>query len=117
MSWQPTCLVRYNNAFERNYTNNLFEFRPSRISQSLLLSCSILFQNTANESLEMTTPVYTRKAQSDSEKMEMTTPVITKQVCLLFISWDLSFVSALSVPISCIMIRLVGIAEVLRVAT
>lgn len=28
----------------------------------------------------MTTPVYTRKAQSDGEKMEMTTPVITKKV-------------------------------------
>ncbi|XP_062005323.1 heme-binding-like protein At3g10130, chloroplastic [Rosa rugosa] len=30
--------------------------------------------------MEMTTPVFTRKAQSDGEKMEMTTPVITKRV-------------------------------------
>lgn len=28
----------------------------------------------------MTTPVITRKTQSDGEKMEMTTPVITKKV-------------------------------------
>lgn len=30
----------------------------------------------------MTTPVFTRKTQSDGEKMEMTTPVITKKVSL-----------------------------------
>jgi hypothetical protein len=30
--------------------------------------------------MEMTTPVFTRKANSDGEKMEMTTPVITKRV-------------------------------------
>lgn len=29
----------------------------------------------------MTTPVVTRKSQSNGEKMEMTTPVITKKVC------------------------------------
>lgn len=33
--------------------------------------------------MEMTTPVFTRKVQSDGEKMEMTTPVITKKVRLL----------------------------------
>jgi hypothetical protein len=31
----------------------------------------------------MTTPVFTRKTQSDGEKMEMTTPVITKRVWFL----------------------------------
>lgn len=31
----------------------------------------------------MTTPVITRRTQSDGEKMEMTTPVITKRVQLL----------------------------------
>lgn len=30
--------------------------------------------------MEMTTPVITRKTQSDGEKMEMTTPVITNKV-------------------------------------
>lgn len=30
----------------------------------------------------MTTPVITRKTQSDGEKMEMTTPVISKKVNL-----------------------------------
>lgn len=29
--------------------------------------------------MEMTTPVITRKVQTDGEKMDMTTPVITKQ--------------------------------------
>lgn len=32
----------------------------------------------------MTTPVFTRTAQSDGEKMEMTTPVITKRVIFLY---------------------------------
>lgn len=31
----------------------------------------------------MTTPVYTRKQESDGEKMDMTTPVITKRVSFL----------------------------------
>lgn len=30
--------------------------------------------------MEMTTPVFTRKTQSDGEKMEMTTPVITRKL-------------------------------------
>ncbi|KAJ8616428.1 hypothetical protein MRB53_035800 [Persea americana] len=38
--------------------------------------------NTSNESMEMTTPVYTRKTEYDGEKKEMTTPVITKQVAI-----------------------------------
>lgn len=37
-------------------------------------------QNTMKESMEMTTPVFTRKTQSDGERMEMTTPVITRKV-------------------------------------
>lgn len=40
------------------------------------------FQNTKRETMEMTTPVITRKTQSDGEKMEMTTPVISKKVNL-----------------------------------
>lgn len=35
--------------------------------------------NTKKESMAMTTPVITRRTQSDGEKMEMTTPVITKR--------------------------------------
>lgn len=35
----------------------------------------------------MTTPVYTRKVQSEGEKMEMTTPVITKRVTLMHSSY------------------------------
>ncbi|XP_059296247.1 heme-binding-like protein At3g10130, chloroplastic isoform X4 [Lycium ferocissimum] len=37
-------------------------------------------ENTKKESMAMTTPVITRRTQSDGEKMEMTTPVITKRV-------------------------------------
>lgn len=37
--------------------------------------------------MEMTTPVFTRKAQSLGERMEMTTPVITKKVIV-----NLSFI-------------------------
>lgn len=32
----------------------------------------------------MTTPVFTRRDQSDGKKMEMTTPVITKKVRLFY---------------------------------
>ncbi|PQQ18410.1 heme-binding-like protein [Prunus yedoensis var. nudiflora] len=42
-------------------------------SMSWLSTCL----NTTKEKMEMTTPVFTRKAQSDGVKMEMTTPVIT----------------------------------------
>lgn len=41
----------------------------------------MFFQNTANEAMEMTTPVLTRRTQSGGETMDMTTPVITKRVC------------------------------------
>lgn len=39
-----------------------------------------MFQNIANEKMEMTTPVITRRTTSAGEKMEMTTPVITRRV-------------------------------------
>lgn len=38
----------------------------------------------------MTTPVITRKAQSDGEKMEMTTPVITKKVSLRHVFYSVN---------------------------
>ncbi|KAL7170502.1 hypothetical protein ACSBR2_035385 [Camellia fascicularis] len=37
-------------------------------------------ENTTKDRMEMTTPVFTRKTQSDGEKMEMTTPVITRKL-------------------------------------
>lgn len=40
----------------------------------------LFVKNTTKEKMEMTTPVFTRKAQSDGVKMEMTTPVITTRV-------------------------------------
>lgn len=40
----------------------------------------MFFQNTLNETMEMTTPVLTRKTQSKGVAMDMTTPVITKKV-------------------------------------
>lgn len=47
--------------------------------------------------MEMTTPVFTRKAKSEGEKMDMTTPVITRRVKLSFL-YGLSYiVDALSV--------------------
>ncbi|KAJ8899644.1 hypothetical protein K2173_018618 [Erythroxylum novogranatense] len=50
-------------------------------SQSFNVLAEYLFgKNTTKEAMEMTTPVYTRKAKPDGEKMEMTTPVITKKV-------------------------------------
>ncbi|XP_044483063.1 heme-binding-like protein At3g10130, chloroplastic isoform X3 [Mangifera indica] len=48
-------------------------------------------ENTINEKMEMTTPVFTRKTQSDGEKMEMTTPVITKRLTDET-KWQMSFV-------------------------
>ncbi|KAK7858841.1 heme-binding-like protein [Quercus suber] len=47
-------------------------------------------ENTTKETMEMTTPVFTRKTQSDGEKMEMTTPVITKREDQD--KWKMSFV-------------------------
>lgn len=49
-------------------------------SQSFNTLAEYLFgKNTKKESMAMTTPVITRRTQSDGEKMEMTTPVITKR--------------------------------------
>ncbi|KAK1420775.1 hypothetical protein QVD17_22630 [Tagetes erecta] len=49
-------------------------------SQSFNVLAEYLFgKNTANESMEMTTPVLTRRTQSGGEAMDMTTPVITKK--------------------------------------
>ncbi|PKI38518.1 hypothetical protein CRG98_041083 [Punica granatum] len=67
-----------------------FDFSGS--SQSFNVLAEYLFgKNTTNEKMEMTTPVYTRKAQSDGERMEMTTPVITKKVNDQE-KWQMSFV-------------------------
>ncbi|KAL6133626.1 hypothetical protein ACLB2K_065860 [Fragaria x ananassa] len=56
-----------------------FDFNGA--SQSFNVLAEYLFgKNTKQEKMEMTTPVFMRKAQSDGEKMEMTTPVITKRV-------------------------------------
>ncbi|KAI3984618.1 hypothetical protein MKX01_003981 [Papaver californicum] len=56
---------------------NGFDFNGS--SRSFNALAGYLFgENTTNNKMEMTTPVITRKAQSDGKKMAMTTPVITK---------------------------------------
>ncbi|ONH96139.1 hypothetical protein PRUPE_7G109600 [Prunus persica] len=56
-----------------------FDFNGA--SQSFNVLAEYLFgKNTTKEKMEMTTPVFTRKAQSDGVKMEMTTPVITTRV-------------------------------------
>ncbi|KAI3742368.1 hypothetical protein L1987_60048 [Smallanthus sonchifolius] len=50
-------------------------------SQSFNVLAEYLFgKNTANETMEMTTPVLTQRTQSGGEKMDMTTPVITKRM-------------------------------------
>ncbi|KAL1821260.1 hypothetical protein ACET3Z_016129 [Daucus carota] len=50
-------------------------------SQSFNVLAGYLFgKNTREESMEMTTPVFTRRTQSEGEKMEMTTPVVTKRL-------------------------------------
>ncbi|XP_074566658.1 heme-binding-like protein At3g10130, chloroplastic [Curcuma longa] len=67
-----------------------FDFNGS--SQSFNVLASYLFgKNIANEQMEMTTPVYTRKSQSDGETMDMTTPVITKK-SVNGDKWTMSFV-------------------------
>ncbi|PRQ43947.1 putative SOUL heme-binding protein [Rosa chinensis] len=67
-----------------------FDFNGA--SQSFNVLAEYLFgKNTTREKMEMTTPVFTRKAQSDGEKMEMTTPVITKRVENED-KWQMSFV-------------------------
>ncbi|KAL6005311.1 hypothetical protein ACLOJK_005875 [Asimina triloba] len=61
-------------------------------SRSFNVLASYLFgKNTSNESMEMTTPVYTRKTQSDGAKMETTTPVVTKRSGDQG-NWQMSFV-------------------------
>ncbi|XP_075110112.1 heme-binding-like protein At3g10130, chloroplastic isoform X2 [Nicotiana tabacum] len=56
-----------------------FDFNGA--SQSFNTLAEYLFgKNTKKESMAMTTPVITRRTQSDGEKMEMTTSVITKRV-------------------------------------
>lgn len=61
-------------------------------SQSFNVLAEYLFgKNTAKEKMEMTTPVITRKSQSDGEKMEMTTPVITRKIKDEE-NWSMSFV-------------------------
>ncbi|KAG6475336.1 hypothetical protein ZIOFF_064554 [Zingiber officinale] len=80
-----------------------FDFNGA--SQSFNVLASYLFgKNIANEQMEMSTPVYTRKSQSDGETMDMTTPVITKKASCLEIlvffvvqspngdKWTMSFV-------------------------
>ncbi|KDO70421.1 hypothetical protein CISIN_1g0224722mg, partial [Citrus sinensis] len=55
-----------------------FDFNGA--SRSFNVLAEYLFgKNTKRETMEMTTPVITRKTQSDGEKMEMTTPVISKK--------------------------------------
>ncbi|KAI3966124.1 hypothetical protein MKW92_019965 [Papaver armeniacum] len=56
---------------------NGFDFDGSSRSFNALAGY-IFGENTTNNKMDMTTPVITRKAQSDGEKMAMTTPVITK---------------------------------------
>ncbi|URE45326.1 SOUL heme-binding protein [Musa troglodytarum] len=55
-----------------------FDFNGS--SQAFNVLAAYLFgKNITSEQMEMTTPVYTRKSQSDGVKMDMTTPVITNK--------------------------------------
>ncbi|KAF8369520.1 hypothetical protein HHK36_019340 [Tetracentron sinense] len=69
---------------------NGFDFNGS--SQSFNVLAEYLFgKNIAAEKMEMTTPVFTRKAESEGEKMEMTTPVITKRLGDQE-KWQMSFV-------------------------
>ncbi|XP_059463362.1 heme-binding-like protein At3g10130, chloroplastic isoform X1 [Corylus avellana] len=70
--------------------NTGFDFNGA--SKSFNVLAAYLFgKNTTKEKMEMTTPVFTRKANSDGEKMEMTTPVITKRLEDQD-KWQMSFV-------------------------
>ncbi|XP_027068231.1 heme-binding-like protein At3g10130, chloroplastic isoform X3 [Coffea arabica] len=61
-------------------------------SKSFNVLAEYLFgKNTKKEKMEMTTPVFTSKSQSEGEKMDMTTPVITKKVAGQD-KWKMSFV-------------------------
>ncbi|KAJ1394508.1 SOUL heme-binding protein [Sesbania bispinosa] len=56
-----------------------FDFSGS--SQSFNVLAEYLFgKNTTKEKMEMTTPVFTSKSQSDGVKMDMTTPVLTTKM-------------------------------------
>ncbi|THF99438.1 hypothetical protein TEA_008356 [Camellia sinensis var. sinensis] len=67
-----------------------FDFNGA--SQSFNVLAEYLFgKNTTKDRMEMTTPVFTRKTQSDGEKMEMTTPVITRKLDDEE-KWQMSFV-------------------------
>ncbi|KAA8516721.1 hypothetical protein F0562_016773 [Nyssa sinensis] len=69
---------------------NGFDFNGA--SQSFNVLAEYLFgKNTTKQQMEMTTPVFTRRTQSDGEKMEMTTPVITKKLEDQE-KWQMSFV-------------------------
>ncbi|XP_077235772.1 SOUL heme-binding family protein [Tasmannia lanceolata] len=69
---------------------NGFDFNGA--SQGFNVLAEYLFgKNISNEKMDMTTPVLTRKVQSEGEKMEMTTPVITKQSRDQD-NWQMSFV-------------------------
>ncbi|KAE8098559.1 hypothetical protein FH972_016612 [Carpinus fangiana] len=67
-------------------------FNFNGASKSFNVLAEYLFgKNTTKEKMEMTTPVFTRKANSVGEKMEMTTPVITKRLEDQD-KWQMSFV-------------------------
>ncbi|CAJ1885517.1 unnamed protein product [Sphenostylis stenocarpa] len=58
---------------------NGFDFNGA--SRSFNVLAEYLFgKNTKNEKMEMTTPVFTSKNQSDGVKMDMTTPVLTTKI-------------------------------------
>ncbi|XP_024966693.1 heme-binding-like protein At3g10130, chloroplastic isoform X1 [Cynara cardunculus var. scolymus] len=58
-----------------------YGFDLNGASQSFNVLAEYLFgKNSANEAMEMTTPVLTRRTESDGETMDMTTPVITKRM-------------------------------------
>ena len=59
-----------------------FLFSPSILREEKSYRCVLLFcwQNTTKEKMEMNTPVFTSKNQSDGVKMDMTTPVLTTKV-------------------------------------
>lgn len=67
-----------------------FDFSGS--SQSFNVLAGYLFgKNTTEEKMEMTTPVFTSKNQSDGVKMDMTTPVLTTKTGDKD-EWKMSFV-------------------------
>ncbi|KAL3532095.1 hypothetical protein ACH5RR_005616 [Cinchona calisaya] len=69
-----------------------YGFDLNGASQSFNVLAEYLFgKNTKKEKMEMTTPVFTSRTQSDGEKMDMTTPVITKKVADQD-KWKMSFV-------------------------